>query len=264
VPNVVVAVPAANRLQGPLDGLPIVILQSCVSLEEPLLWRIDELGGVAVIGSMTPIHSASGSALVNAAASAVLYQGDTLGEALRDAQNYLLCLEDLKGRRGHKEQAKGRRVAVSFRLWGDPEMRFFPGRFDRPIEPPIALQWTAPDALSIRVPARRLPEARSSKYFARMFPGSQAAGMVKGVEGDPDRRLTPVYYFRTSLGRDWPFGPGAVEPLGVEANRASVRIDPVGRLLYLVYYPEVERAGESIAVRLDRPRPPGPAGRTVP
>ena len=31
------------------------------------LWRIDELGGVAVIGSVTPIHSGSGSALVQAA-----------------------------------------------------------------------------------------------------------------------------------------------------------------------------------------------------
>ena len=263
-PNVVVAVPAANRLQGPLGGLPIVIMQSCESLDEPLLWRIDELGGVAVIGSMTPIHRASGSALVNAAATAVLYQGATLGEALRDAQNYLLCLEDLKGRRGHKEQAKGQRVAVSFRLWGDPEMRFFPGRLDRPIESPIALQWTAADALSIRVPAHRLPEARSSRYFARMFPGSQAAGMVKGVEGDPDRRLTPVYYFRTTVPRDWPFGLGEVEAVGVEASRISVRIDPVGRLLYLVYYPEVERAGESIDVRLDRPRRPGSAGRAVP
>jgi hypothetical protein len=254
-----VAVPGSHRLQGPLAGLPIVIMQSCDSLDEPLLWRIDELGGVAVIGSMTPIHSASGSALVHAAAGAVLYGGHPggtrLGEALRDAQNYLLCLEDLKGRRGHKEQAKGRRVAVSFRLWGDPELRFFPGWLGRPAQLPVALDWAGPETLTIHTPAHRLPEARSSKYFAHMFPGSQAAGMVKEVEGDPERRLTPVYYFRVPLRADWPFGgEGAVVPTGVESNRVSLRVDPQGGVLYLVYYPEVERAGQSITLRLDRPR----------
>jgi hypothetical protein len=264
-----VAVPGSHRLQGPLAGLPIVIMQSCDSLDEPLLWRIDELGGVAVIGSMTPIHSASGSALVHAAAGAVLYgghpEGTRLGEALRDAQNYLLCLEDLKARRGHKEQAKGRRVAVSFRLWGDPELRFFPGRLGRPAELPVALDWAGPETLTIHTPAHRLPEARSSKYFAHMFPGSQAAGMVKGVEGDPERRLTPVYYFRVPLRADWPFGgEGAVVPTGVESNRVSLRVDPQGRVLYLVYYPEVERAGQSLTLRLDRPRQPRPTEGAMP
>ena len=92
-----------------------------------MLWRIDELGGVALVGSVTPIHSGSGSALVKALSDAVLYRGATLGEALRDAQNYLFCLEDLKARRGQKEQAKSRRVALSFRLWGDPELRVLAG-----------------------------------------------------------------------------------------------------------------------------------------
>jgi len=265
LPRPVVAVPGANRLQGPLSGLPIVIMQSCDSLDEPLLWRIDELGGVAVVGSMTPIHSASGSALVHALSSAVLYGGETLGEALRDAQNYMFCLEDLKARRGHKEQAKGRRVAVSFRLWGDPELRFFPGRPGRPAQSPVSLEWAGPTTLTIRTPAHRLPEARNSKYFAHMFPGSQAAGMVKGVEGEAQRRLTPVYYFRAPLRADWPLGgEGAVAASGVESNRVSLRIDPLGRMLYLVYYPEVERAGQAIVLALDRPRQPRLTEGTVP
>jgi hypothetical protein len=249
-----VTLPGSSHLQGPLAGLPVLIMQGCDSLDEPLLWRIDELGGVAVIGSMTAIHSASGSALVQATAAAVLYGGDSLGEALRDAQNYLLCLEDLKTRRGHKEQAKGRRVAVSFRLWGDPEQRFFPARLGPPAQSPIALAWTGPETLTIHTPPHRLPEARSSKYVAHMFPGSQAAGMVKAVEGEPQRRLTPVYYFRAPLPADWPPDPQVrVTPSGVESNRVSVRIDPAGRVLYLVYYPEVERAGQSITLRLERP-----------
>jgi hypothetical protein len=261
----VLAFPGANRLQGPLLGLPIVFLQSCGSLDEPLLWRIDELGGVAVIGSMTAIHSASGSALVQAMATSALYSGATLGEALRDAQNYLLCFEDLKGSRGHKRQAEGRRVAVSFRLWGDPELRLFPGPLGPPLLPPVSLQWSGADRLTIHLPPRRLPEARSSKYFAYMFPGSQAAGLVKAVEGDTDRRVTPVYYFRLKLPAGWPPGPaGMVEPSGEQAKRLALRIDPAGRMLYLVYYPEVERAGESIVLGLVRRGAAEPLGRASP
>ena len=113
-------------MQGPLAGLPIVVLQSCESLDDAVLWRLDELGGVAVIGSMTPIHSGCGSALLNAAMTSLLYRGGTLGETLRDAENYMFCVEDLKARRGHKERAKGIRVALSFRLWGDPELQVLP------------------------------------------------------------------------------------------------------------------------------------------
>jgi hypothetical protein len=154
---------------------------------------------------------------------------------------------------------------VSFRLWGDPELRFFPSPVGRPTQQPVAVHWTGPDTLTIRIPAHRLPEARSSKYFARMFPGSQAAGMVKGVEGEAERRLTPVYFFRVGLRGDWAFdGPGAVVPSGVDAKRVSLRIDPLGRVLYLVYYPDVERAGDSVVVRLTRPREPQSAPRAMP
>jgi hypothetical protein len=304
------APPRSSRLQGPMRGLPIVVLQSCDSLEEPVLWRIDELGGVAVVGSVTPIHSGSGSALVQAAVDAVLYGGCTLGEAIRDAQNYLLCLEDLKGRRGYKEQAKGQRVALSFRLWGDPEVCVLPGVAGRPAHAPVAIAWTGPDTLAIRVPDERLPECRSDKYVAHMFPGSQAAGMVRR-EGDALRRLAPVYFFRVPLpqklpspacrsgtiGR-WAGGEGngigetlrtadpasnsphpsplpegegtsltqpaevTLEPVGGESKRASCRIDPAGQWLYVVYYPEQEKPGESIVLRLVAGRGAQRSGRT--
>ena len=254
-PRSVVPIPESNRLQGPLTGLPVVILQSCDSLDEPVLWRIDELGGVAVIGSVTPIHSGSGSALIHAAVGSVLYRGGTLGEALRDAQNYMFCVEDLKSRRGHKEQIKGRRVAVSFRLWGDPELRVLPAMPAKSVESPVAAQWTAPDTLTITVPARQLPEVRSNKYIAHMFPGSQAAGMVKPVEGETLRRLTPVYYFRMALPENFAAdGRATLQPAGGDASRASVRIDRLGRLLYLVYFPEQEKPGDSIVLRWVAPR----------
>ena len=60
-PRVVLTEPIGRHLQGPLNGLPIVFLQSCESLDDAILWRLDELGGVAIIGSMTSIHSGAGS-----------------------------------------------------------------------------------------------------------------------------------------------------------------------------------------------------------
>ena len=193
-----------NPLRGALAGLPVVILQSCDSLDERVLWCVDESGGVALVGSVTPIHSGSGSSLVQALSGAILYRGATLGEAFRDAQNYLLCLGEWKVRRGLKEQAKSRRVALSFRVWGDPELRVLPAWEPRPVEPPVAARCSAPGRLIIDVPQRRLPEARNAKYVAAMFPGSQAAGMVAASAGGSVRRVMPVYFFRLPLPDGFP------------------------------------------------------------
>jgi hypothetical protein len=238
-----------NQLSGSMEGLPVVVLQSCDSLDERVLWRVDELGGVALVGSVTPIHSGSGSAMVKAFSDAMLYRGATLGEALRDAQNYLFCLGDLKVRRGQKEQAKSRRVALSFRLWGDPELQVLPASQMAPQYAPLAVRWTAPNRLIIDVPEHRLPAARSDKYFARMFPGSQPAGMVKQTEGDTARRVTPVYFFRMVLPDDFSTAAATLISPGGQTNQAIFRVDPTKRFLYVVFYPDMERAGESIVLR---------------
>ena len=233
-----------------MEGLPVVILQSCDSLDERVLWRIDELGGVALVGSVTPIHSGSGSGLVKALSDAVLYRGATLGEALRDAQNYLFCLEDLKTRRGQKEQAKSRRVALSFRLWGDPGVaRAAGGRRGRR----SARRWpcapSGPDELVIEVPRRRLPEARNGKYYARMFPGSQPAGMVKQPKREAARQVTPVYFFRVPLPADFAADGELLAGPGGQTNQATCRVDATGRSLYVLFFPELERPGETIVLR---------------
>ena len=166
------AAPAVRQIEGIMEGLPIVILQSCDSLDERVLWRIDELGGVALVGSVTPIHSGSGSTMVKAMSDAVLYRGATLGESLRNAQNYLFCLGDLKARRGQKEQAKSRRMALSFRLWGDPELHVLPAAEVQPQRPPVAIRWSGPDELVIDVPRWRLPEARRPSISPGCFPAA--------------------------------------------------------------------------------------------
>ena len=81
-----------------LRGLPFIILQSCSSLDESAR-KLLKNTAVGIIGSVTSIHSASGSAFLNALFHGVLYQNDTIGEALRDARNYLLCIVELKKKR---------------------------------------------------------------------------------------------------------------------------------------------------------------------
>ena len=164
-------------MQGPLAGLPIVVLQSCESLDDAVLWRLDELGGVAVIGSMTPIHSGCGSALLNAAMTSLLYRGGTLGETLRDAQNYMFCVEDLKARRGHKEKAKGVRVALSFRLWGDPELQVLPmrARASRGRRP-SGRSGSATTPCESTCPSRGFPRSAARNTWPACFPTARPRG----------------------------------------------------------------------------------------
>jgi hypothetical protein len=250
------AEPTSRHLQGPLTGLPIVVLQSCESLDDPVLWRLDELGGVALIGSMTPIHSGCGSALLNAAMTSLLYRGGTLGETLRDAQNYMFCVEELKARRGHTEKAKGVRVALSFRLWGDPELQVLSMPLGEPRQPPVRAEWVGNDSLRIHVPLVRLPEVRSDKYVASMFPNSQAAGLLK-TNGESLKRISPVYFFclplpAASEHRGVPHGEAMeFEPSPSDARRVDARVDWDRQMLYLVYYPDQERPGQSVLLHLN-------------
>ena len=255
-PRVVMAEPTSRHMQGPLAGLPIVVLQSCESLDDAVLWRLDELGGTALIGSMTPIHSGCGSAMLNAAMGSLLYRGGTLGETLRDAENYMFCVEELKARRGHKEKAKGVRVALSFRLWGDPELKVLPNRSGPglpgagPRQAPIRAEWVGDDTLRIDLPPSRLPEARSERYVANVFPNSQVAGLMK-TEGEITRKLSPFYYFCLPLPESLAYGDvTSLEPSRSDAKRVYARIDQSHGLLYLVYYPDQENPGESVVLRL--------------
>jgi hypothetical protein len=250
-PRVVPGEPTFRHMQGPLEGLPIVFLQSCESLDDAVLWRMDELGGVALIGSMTAIHSGCGSSLLNAAMSSLLYRGGTLGETLRDAQNYMFCVEELKARRGHKEQAKGVRVALSFRLWGDPELQVLPNRPGAPRQAPVRAEWIGDDSLRITMPQSRLPDVHSEKYSASMFPNSQTAGLLKSEEGAALKKISPLYYFCLPLPAGlMESGVTGLEPLPSDVKRVDARIDPGRGLLYLVYYPEQEKPGDSVVLRL--------------
>jgi len=244
--------PVEATQQLKLTGAPVVFLQSCSSLEPALAQSVFDTGSVGLIGSVTSIHSASGSAFAKALSDGLVDRDNTVGEALRDARNYFLCLGELKRKRGHKEGAKVYRVALSFRFWGDPELRLnlARGKPARGARKPMRAAFKVGDTILLRVPRRRLPEVAAGIYRARMFAGSQAAGIVKTTKKKNSRRLLAMYFFRL----DQPEGFGAKRfavltgPEGKGA-RSAFLADSFGRFVYVLHFPAKEKANEEITLR---------------
>jgi len=223
-----------------LEGMPLILIQSCHSLDDTIL-DILTTGAVGIVGSKTNIHSASGSAFIKAFCDGLLYRSDTIGEALRDAKNYLLCVSALKKARGHTQYAKVERVAYSFHLWGDPELRLYTGLRNSQKLKSVSGRFVEPDKISITIPTKRLSTSRTEKYFLRMFPGSEAAGILKRLKGKEIRRVAPIYFFRIPM----PKGFEPTQYAGLKKSddttvRAVFFVDSFKRFLYIVYFPEKE------------------------
>ena len=221
-----------------LDGIPLLILQSCHSLDDSASYVL-KTGAAGIVGSVTNINSASGSAFIKAFCDGLLYGDGTLGEALRDARNYLLCVNAVKNARGHSLQSKVKRAAYSFHLWGDPEMSLFAGLRTAPVLQPVSVQFVPPDGLLISTPRERLDAVETERYVLTIFPGSQVAGLVQKLKDRDARRVLPIYFFRM------PMPPGIASlshSLLVRSEdsspRAAFLVDSFKRFLYVLYFPE--------------------------
>ena len=235
-----------------LEGLPLIALQSCHSLDNQTAQKVFDMGCTGLMGSLTNIHSASGSAFVKAFCDGLLYRGSTVGEALRDARNYFLCLADLKSKRGHTEQAKVHRVALSFCLWGDPEMKII-STTRKPNRKSVKAKLIAPNIIHVSTPKRRLPQANTDKYFVRMFPCNQVAGIVKRLKQKNIRRILPIYFFRIPMPPN--FDPQQYTKLGTseeDTPRAVFMAEPFNRYLYVLYFPEKDNKGEKITLQFQK------------
>jgi hypothetical protein len=220
-------------------NLPIVILQSCHSLENETPEWLLQLGGVALIGSVTSIHSASGSSFIKTLIDRALYEGENLGTALRDARNYFYVLQDLKNQRNHREQAKSLRVALSFRLFGDPQLKVFKS-LPAPRKKGLSVVWSQNNILTIRTPTKRLPKIETEKYIAHGFPGVEYAGLVKSLKNKEARKLIPLYFVKTPLTAPIEHYQSMTVLKG-KRDRVAYRIDPLTKQLYLLYLTEKER-----------------------
>lgn len=226
-----------------LDGLPLMILQSCHSLDESAM-EVLKSGAAGMVGSVTNVHSASGSAFIKAFCDGLLYRGDTIGEALRDARNYLLCVSALKTKRGHSQQAKVTRVAYSFHLWGDPELMLFAGLPRRAKLHTASAGFVGPDKIGLGIPEKRLPTSRTEKYFLRMFPGNEVAGIVKRFKNKDIRRVMPIYFFRVPVPEGFaPLRYTDLREVDDINARAVFLADSFERFLYILYLPERDQKG---------------------
>ena len=214
----------------------MVFLQSCSSMHDDATQIALASDACGVIGSVTSIHSASGSSFVKAWSDAVLYRDATAGEAMRDARNYFLLLVQLKKARGHTQQAKTMRVGLSFRLLGDPELRVLPGSLDLPRFQPVSGGVT-PQGIGFQTPEKTLKQVETDKYVVRAFPGSQTAGIVKRIKDKDYRRLMPLYYLRLPMPADGlPAHGDNLHRQGDSGTRAVYTTDPLGQYLYVVYF----------------------------
>ena len=82
-----------------------------------------------------------------------------------------------------------------------------------------------------------------------MFPGSQAAGLVKKRVGQTVRRVLPAYYFRLPLPEGFPADATRLQISDGALSQAAIRLDPLGRFAYVVYLPDVEKVNETIVLR---------------
>ena len=227
---------------------PLVVLQSCTSLDGVYGPTCFTQGATAVIGSSTSIHSSSGSAFAKALCDGIAYRNMRLGEVIKEARNYFLCLYHLKGARGHKEQAKVFRVAMSFRLLGDPEMLLDLGA-KTPKKQPVQCKKMKDGTLCIAIPEKRFPRIKTNEYFMKPFPGSQTAGLVKRLKNKDYRRITSTYYFSVKAPKGYKRTNSARLHDGETDTRGIHLFEPLHNRLAVLYYPQKELKKSTYTLR---------------
>jgi hypothetical protein len=177
----------------------LVFLQSCLALNEdeaaPLLRR----GAFAVVGSATRNYSGSGGAFSLAYFDALIYEDQTLGGALRDGKNFLLCYALLKEKRlGGDAKLGGAniRAAWAFTLWGDPTLK--PPRPEPPADALAPVRHEVKgDTLIVRLPGPAYERVSVGRYEARMRPNARLAGLLR--QGEDGTALVPFVFAEVRL-----------------------------------------------------------------
>lgn len=189
----------------------LVFLQSCLALQDwkaqPLLSR----GAVGVVGTSTRTYSGSGGACSLAFFNALLYEDATLGDALRQAKNFLLAYAMLKEKRlgaDAKRTGANLRAAWSFTLWGDPTLRLPRPQAGEDALTPVR-HTVRGKMITLSLPPEPLDKVKSARFQAQMPPNARLAGLVR-KEGDADGQpLVPFVFAEVYL----PKGPPGAAPI---------------------------------------------------
>lgn len=190
------------------DAVPptFVFLQSCLSLTEPRVGSLLRRGAFAVLGSSTRTYSGSGGATSLAFFNAVLHEDRPVGDALRQAKNFLLAYALLKEKRlgkGATRTGANIRSAWAFTLWGDPTLKL-------PVPPrsniedscvPFVCHEVQGNTIVISLPDKAQAPVQTDKYRTELLPNERAAGLVKKQKIDDRRPLVPFVFAEVHLPR---------------------------------------------------------------
>jgi hypothetical protein len=176
----------------------LVVLQSCLALEEAKVLPILARGGIGVVGTSTRMYSGSGGASSLAFFDALAHDDQSLGGALRQAKNFLLAYAQLKEQRLEAASRTGAnvRAAWAFTLWGDPTFRL--GYKATPKLPAVTASASG-DRLMVTIPADRLPELASPKYRATIPANGRLAGLLHTGEKGKQQEMVPLVFAEVSL-----------------------------------------------------------------
>jgi hypothetical protein len=182
-----------------------VFLQSCLALAEPKVHPLLTRGAVGVIGTSTRTYSASGGACSLAFFNALLYEQRSVGDALRQAKNFLLAYTLLKEKRlgkGAVRTGANVRAAWAFTLWGDPTMKL-------PPPPTSAMTPRLPfirheihgNTIVVSLPEQAEKLVRTGKYQVALPPNGRLAGLVRKKRVEERRPMVPFVFVEVHLPR---------------------------------------------------------------
>ena len=145
-------------------------------------------------------------------------------------------------------------MALSFRLWGDPELRVLPAsaepadglrRLRRDGRPPDRL-----DDRRARAPLAGGPQRQVFRAACSRGPGGRhGASARRGLGPAAGGRLFLPRRVAAGVGRQ---GRVAAPRPAAQQQRLAFRVDEVGRLLYIVYLPDKEKAEETLELDVGR------------
>jgi hypothetical protein len=193
------------------DPLPptFVFMQSCLSLTEARLGSLLSRGAFGVIGSSTRTYSGSGGACSLAFFNALLYEGQSVGDSLRQAKNFLLAYSLLKEKRlgdGATRTGANLRSAWAFTLWGDPTLRLPSPRQSAGSPPrrPFVRHEVHGNTIVVSLPDKAGNVVRTDKYQIALPPNGRFAGLVRKEKIDERRPLVPFVFAEVHLPRARP------------------------------------------------------------
>jgi hypothetical protein len=188
----------------------LVFLQSCLALKDYKVHPQLARGAVAVVGSSTRTYSASGGACSLAFFDALLYDGQTLGGALRQSKNFLLAYARLKEKRLGKEAVRSGanlRSAWAFTLWGDPTLKLPAPPAPEEARPTVRHQVVG-NTIHIEVPAEKHDKVITVKgdsttpsYQVRMPANARLAGLLRKTKDEDGQPLVPFLFAEVHLPR---------------------------------------------------------------